>query len=207
VGCFVNKSTYERFGPSAAKEFIDSFCDDLEVSILMILSEEAPHPLLDMGIDITFHIGSPQGLGYFVLVIAGGGFRTDGTGTAYMAKLGFGVGYLTRIASFGAQASCSVVGQFIKLSQGFDVGGFIVIEAEIDFGIVAASARSEDGVRFRRIECEHDGKPDHSNWRIWQLTIAVEVHIFWVIDIEFEHQMQSIELENGGKCDFGPEFA
>jgi hypothetical protein len=207
AGCFVNKSTYEHFGPSAAKEFIESFCDDLEVSILMILSEEAPHPSLDMAIEITFHIGSPQGAGFFVLVIAGGGFSTDGTGTSYMAKLGFGVGYQTKIASFSAQASCSVVGQFIKLPQGFDVGGFIVIEAEIDFGVVVASARSEGGLRFRRIDCEHDGKPDHSNWRIWQLTVAVEVHIFWLIDIEFEHQMQSIELENNGKCDFGPEFA
>jgi hypothetical protein len=203
VGCFVNKSTYEHFGQGPAKKFIESFCDDLEVKIVMIQSDD---PSLDLELNITFHIGSPQGPGFFVLVVAGGGFKTDSTGSTYLAKLGFGVGYQTHIGAFGAQASCTVVGQFIKLPQGFDVGGFIVLEAEIDFGIVVASARSEGGLRFRRIDCTHNSKPDHSIWRIWQLTIAVEVHIFWLVDIEFDYQTQSVDLENDGHCDFGPEF-
>jgi hypothetical protein len=152
VGCYVNKDTIGKFYGPLAQNFIERFCDDIEVKILMIVAFDVQK--LDVELEVDFNIGSPQGPGFFVEVIAGGGFTSSNKdGDAYMAKFGFGVGYKTTIATFNAQAHCDIIGQFIKLPQGFDVGGSVRIQAEIDFGIVRASATVEGGLHYRQITC------------------------------------------------------
>jgi hypothetical protein len=205
VGCYVNKDTIGKFYGPLAQNFIERFCDDIEVKILMIVAFDVQK--LDVELEVDFNIGSPQGPGFFVEVIAGGGFTSSNKdGDAYMAKFGFGVGYKTTIATFNAQAHCDIIGQFIKLPQGFDVGGSVRIQAEIDFGIVRASATVEGGLHYRQITCTIQNNSEETKWHIWQMTMAVEVHIFWVVDIEFQYQMQNITNDNGGHCDFGPDF-
>jgi hypothetical protein len=152
AGCYVNKETLGKFYGPLVQQFIESFCDDIEVKILMIVAFDVQ--LLAVEIEVDFHIGSPQGPGWFVEVIAGGGFKSSNKdGDAYMAKFGFGVGYQTKIATFKAQAHCDLIGQYIKLPQGFDVGGSVRIQAEIDFAIVRASATVEGGIRYRQMTC------------------------------------------------------
>jgi hypothetical protein len=78
---------------------------------------------------------------------------------------------------------------------GFGIG--LELKASIDLEIVSAEVDVEALALLMWTSCPP--APD-TLWLVGQLTIGVDITIAWVIDIDFEYQLQVTSNLNGGTC-------
>ncbi|KAI9765191.1 MAG: hypothetical protein M1839_005609 [Geoglossum umbratile] len=151
--------------------------------------------------ELDLPVGGPTGL--IVAVIAGGGFDKPKSGPlVWKAEFGLGFGYKQTIppSSFGLTAVLAVIGKAEVVSGEFLAGGAVRFSAELDFGVASGSAMYEGGIQYHRQPCTKG--PTDVIWRITQNTVAVEVHIFWILDIAFEYHDERHDKDNNGLCDW-----
>lgn len=122
--------------------------------------------------------------------------ESDASGNVFKFTLGFGVGVQADIGPFKAEAyffqnNYLVVG---TSEIGFGIG--LELKASIDMEIVSAEVDVEAAALMIVTSCP----AGTALWLVGQLTIGVDITIAWVIDIDFEYQMQVQSNLDGGPC-------
>jgi hypothetical protein len=122
--------------------------------------------------------------------------QSDSSGNAFKLTLGLGVGVEGDIGPFEAKAfffenAYVVVG---TNQVGFGMG--LELKGEIDLKVISAEIDVEASAMAIEATCPAGS----TQWLVAQLTIAVDITIAWVIDIEFDYKMQVETNLNDGPC-------
>lgn len=123
--------------------------------------------------------------------------ETSAAGNLFKFTLGLGFGVQADIGPFKAEAYYFDNFYFVAGTNeiGFGIGE--EIKASIDLGVVSAEIDVEAAALMIVTSCNVS---DTTLWLVAQLTIAVDITIAWVIDINFEYQLQSQTNLDGGPC-------
>jgi hypothetical protein len=123
--------------------------------------------------------------------------ETSAAGNVFKFTLGLGFGIQADIGPFKAEAYYFENFYFVAGTNeiGFGIGE--EIKASIDLGVVSAEIDVEAAALMIVTSCDVS---DTTLWLVAQLTIAVDITIAWVIDINFEYQLQSQANLDGGPC-------
>src|SRR5579859_2186914 len=109
-------------------------------------------------------------------------------GHSYLLELGGGIGAEFPILGKQAVATIEITIMGVLGDHTYGVGGGLIISATIDFKVVSVSVCCEARQLFLWTECtpnpSHPSISATTKWGLTQLSIAVEVHIFWVIGID-----------------------
>lgn len=171
------------------------------------------HESRSQGVTSTFAEAEMRfdiGTGFFAALIIGGGYEIPRSGSMFFKfEAGVGFGWEKRIlGKFGATVEVALILLGELVTGQFLAGGKIRGSLELDLSVARVSAMWEGSIRKHRQECiaePHAGSGSvgrDSIWTISQQTAAIEVHIFWVIDIEFEWHDENHQKENNGHCDW-----
>jgi hypothetical protein len=122
--------------------------------------------------------------------------ESDSSGNVFKFTLGLGIGVQADIGPFKAEAyffqnDYLVIG---TNEIGFGIGE--ELKASIDLVIASAEVDVEAAALMIQTSCAGGT----ALWLVAQLTIAVDITIAWVIDINFEYQMQMQSNLDGGPC-------
>lgn len=121
------------------------------------------------------------------------------SGTTFILTWGAGVGVSFTVGGFGCKAYF-LQNQFLVIGDTVvGIGAGIAIKGSIDLKIVDVEVSVETKMAVLIVKKDQNC-PDVTVWGAAQITFAVEVTIFWVIDISFEVQAEYDQNLNGGPC-------
>jgi hypothetical protein len=124
-------------------------------------------------------------------------FQMGDDGNAWTFQLGAGIGVTFEVASvFDAIAYYAQSMFFITGDFGFGVGASTLVKGSIDLKVVEVDLSIEAKLALLKVNCGSGS----SVWGVAQVTIAVEISIFFVIDIEFDWQTEWTNDLDGGPC-------
>jgi hypothetical protein len=100
------------------------------------------------------------------------------------------------VAGFGALAYYAETASLITRENVFGIASSALIKGSIDLEVVEVDISLEAKVELLKLTCTEGS----AIWGVAQVTIAVEVSIFFVIDIEFDVQTEWTHKLDGGPC-------
>jgi hypothetical protein len=178
----------------ALKSFIKQFIADLDVK--MLSKTTATSSDFVMQFELTVKIPTP-----FPPIVAIGlaavEFQMGDFGNAWTFQLGVGIGVSFTVGPFDALAYYAQSEFLITGDTVFGLGASTLVKASVDLEIVEADISIEAKIALLKVTCN---VTDSSIWGVAQVTIAIEVSIFFVIDIEFDVQAEWTNNLDGGPC-------
>jgi hypothetical protein len=182
----------------AVKAFLERFIADLDVKML---SKTTPmSSSFVMQFELTVKIPTPFTIGVATVVAIGLAkvqFQMGDDGNAWTFQLGCGIGVEFPVIGFKALAYYAQSQFLITGDTVFGLGASSLVKGSIDLEIVEVGLSIEAKIALLRVTCNVS---DSSIWGVAQVTIAVEVSIFFVIDIEFDVQAEWTNNFDGGPC-------
>jgi hypothetical protein len=80
------------------------------------------------------------------------------------------------------------------------LGAGLLLKGVVDFKVVKLQLTSElKGLQLSQ-SCVWQNKPTSSIWLVLQATISFDITIFYVINIDFSVQFQSVKYQDNGHC-------
>jgi hypothetical protein len=124
-------------------------------------------------------------------------FQMGDDGSAWTFQLGGGIGVSFSVASvFQAVAYYAQSMFFIAGDFGWGVGSSTLVKGTIDLKVVEVDLSIEAKIALLKVNCTGGS----SIWGVAQVTIAIDISIFFVIDIEFDWQTEWTDNLDGGPC-------
>jgi hypothetical protein len=174
--------------------FVKQFIEDLDVK--MLSKTKATSSDFIMQFELTVKIPTP-----FPPIVAIGlakvQFQMGDDGNAWTFQLGVGIGVSFTIGPFEAIAYYAQSQFLITGDTVFGLGASSLVKATVDLVVVEVSISIEAKIAMLKVSCNVS---DSSIWGVAQVTIALEVSIFFVIDIEFDVQAEWTNNFDGGPC-------
>jgi hypothetical protein len=180
-----------QLGPFSA--FIDDFVIDLDVKVLAYSDEDGSS--MELTFEITFKI--PGGPGFFV-VLGAVDFKMASTGNVWQLTLGGGYGFGGTIGPFDAYAYLAIAFHITVGDGAYALGGSALLKGDIDFVVAEAIVSAEIRGDIVTVHCGQDNS-DKTVYHVGQVTIAVEITIFLVCDIEwsYHHEWPPQKIDTG----------
>ena len=180
-------------GP-AVKSFIEQFIVDLDVKLQS--KTKATTSTFVMQFELTVKIPTP-----FPPIVAIGlakvQFEMGDDFNAWTFQLGVGIGVSFSVGPFQAIAYYAQSQFLITGDTVFGLGASSLVKATVDLAVVEASVSIEAKIALLKVTCNVS---DSTIWGAAQVTIAIEISIFFVIDIEFDVQAEWTNNFDGGPC-------
>jgi hypothetical protein len=200
----------------AVKGFTDAMkaavpvLEDLDIKVLETVWASPLSSEATFEIEVTIAIP----VSVFVLVIMAkfqvkliaGGSPGAFNGVAVLFQLGLGCGLKGKIGPFEAIGYVMVTAIFV-FGDVSGIGWSALAKFSIDLKIIEIEVSVEGGTAHLNSSCGSGAGLQKTGFNVQQATVAVEVTIAWVIDIEFEYQSTShsvTEVSNTAlpPCDF-----
>jgi hypothetical protein len=192
-GIVFDFTKYANFLSPAVKAFVKQFIVDLDFK--MQSKHKATSSSFVMQFELTIKIPTP-----FTPMVAIGlakvQFEMGDEGNAWTFQLGVGIGVSFNLGPFEAIAYYAQSEFLILGDTVFGLGASSLVKAEVDLEIVQASVSIEAKIALLKVTCGSGS----SVWGAAQVTIAFELSIFFVIDIEFDVQAEWTANLDGGPC-------
>ncbi len=195
AGIVFDFTKYANFLSKAVKDFVEEFIVDLDVK--MQSTTEATSSNFVIQFELTVKIPTPF-TPIVGIALAKVQLQMGDDGNVWTFQLGGGIGVafnLTdafKVIGYYAQTQFLITGDTV-----FGLGASALLKATVDLVVVQASISIEAKIALLRITCNVS---DSSIWGVAQVTIAIEVSIFFVIDIEFDVQAEWTNNLDGGPC-------
>jgi hypothetical protein len=119
-------------------------------------------------------------------------------GTSYTFTIGAGIGVSYDVGDFNITAYFAETVFLIAGDNIFGLGCSVLIRGTVDLVVVSIEVTVEAKEALLRVDC--DAGAHSSIWGVAQLSYSFEVTIAWVIDIEYDAQIQSSHNFDGGPC-------
>jgi hypothetical protein len=119
-------------------------------------------------------------------------------GTSYTFTIGAGIGVSYDVGDFNITAYFAETVFLIAGDNIFGLGCSVLIRGTVDLVVVSIEVTVEAKEALLRVDC--DSGAHSSIWGVAQLSYAFDVTIAWVIDIEYDAQIQSSHNFDGGPC-------
>jgi hypothetical protein len=122
----------------------------------------------------------------------------SGFGTSYTFTIGVGVGVSYDVGDFNITAYFAETVFLIAGDNIFGLGCSVLIRGTVDLVVISIQVTVEAKEALLKVTC--DAGADSSIWGVAQLSYSFDVTIAWVIDIEYDAQIQSSHNFDGGPC-------
>ena len=194
AGVTFDFTKYALFLGPAVAAFVEEFIVDLDVKMQ---SETKPTTTnFVMQFELTIKIPTP-----FPPIVAIGlakvQFQMGDQGSFWTFQLGVGVGVSFQAGPFEAIAYYAQSQFLITGDTVFGLGASSLVKGTVDLKIVEVSISIEAKIALLKVSCNVS---DSAIWAAAQVTIAFEISIFFVIDIEFDAQAEWTQNLDGGPC-------
>jgi hypothetical protein len=195
LACFLdfNLPKYLAQISPAVKKFLEKFIADLDVKLLLAIASNKSK--FEADFDVTLKFPTPF-VPIVAIAIAGVKFEVSDEEVTWEFTLGLGIGIDFKVAGFGALAYYAETASLITRENVFGIASSALIKGSIDLEVVEVDISLEAKVELLKLTCTEGS----AIWGVAQVTIAVEVSIFFVIDIEFDVQTEWTHKLDGGPC-------
>ena len=194
AGITFDFTKYALFLSPAVQAIVEQFIVDLDVK--MQSKTKATSSDFVMQFELTIKIPTP-----FPPIVAIGlakvQFQMGDDGTAWTFQIGVGIGVSFQAGPFEAIAYYAQSQFLITGDTVFGLGASSLVKGTVDLKIVEVSISIEAKIAMLKVSCNVS---DSSIWAAAQVTIAFEISIFFVIDIEFDAQAEWTANLDGGPC-------
>jgi hypothetical protein len=154
--------------------------------------------------DLTFKIplyGPAAPASPMIVSTAGATLQFTDSGDNFALTIGAGYGYeLTLTSSINAYAYAAMTFTLIIGNSVLGFGLTLLVKVDINFTIVEASVTAEVRAEMLAITCDPHTPTDQSVWAVGQFTLAVEISIFAVLNIDFSYQTECSKNTDNGPC-------
>jgi hypothetical protein len=194
AGITFDFTKYALFLGPAVAAFVEEFIVDLDVKMQ---SETKPTTTnFVMQFELTIKIPTP-----FPPIVAIGlakvQFQMGDDGSFWTVQIGVGVGVSFQAGPFEAIAYYAQSQFIITGDTVFGLGASSLVKGTVDLKIVEVSLSIEAKIALLKVSCNVS---DSAIWAAAQVTIAFEISIFFVIDIEFDAQAEWTQNLDNGPC-------
>ncbi|KAI9770028.1 MAG: hypothetical protein M1839_003292 [Geoglossum umbratile] len=181
--------------PSRLKDLIEKFIDG--ISFKLKCTATLKKLSMTIGIELEIDFKFPVGPGYVIALIAGAiSFSTQGTDG--LIKLGAGYDWGGKMSGFTYKAEVVIYYEHAFHPDGFANGGGLRLAGEIAFcAFIKASLQLEATLMIRTIKC---ATSNDSCWLVSTAQVAIEVHVFTFLDIEYDVAYEDHTKQDGGGC-------
>jgi hypothetical protein len=163
---------------------------DLKASIEFWSSEPGSKSTFEVEITLAIPV-----TGVFVIVVlasmkveqVAGATPAAFRGTAVIFQIGIGCGLKGKVGPFDVIGYGAVTGIFVA-GDVTGIGWSILSKIGIDLEVVDVEVSLEASSVSLTSTCSLPGGSQTTTWSVSTGTVAVEISIFWVIDIEFEYE-------------------
>jgi hypothetical protein len=189
--------------PTPIGRLVKEFVVDLDVKMLSKTTATSSNFIMQFELTVKlptpFSTVTPEGEleGIVAIALAMVQFQMGDDFNAWTFQLGAGIGVAFEVAStfdaiaFYAQSMFFITGDF-----GWGVGSSSLVKGSIDLKVVEVDISIEAKIALLKVNCAAGS----SIWGAAQVTIAVDISIFFVIDIEFDWQTEWTNDLDGGPC-------
>lgn len=119
-------------------------------------------------------------------------------GTSYTFTIGVGIGVSYDVGDFNITAYFAETIFLIAGDNIFGLGCSVLIRGTVDLVVISIEVTVEAKEAILRVDC--DAGAHSSIWGVAQLNYSFDVTICWVIDIEYDAQIQTSHNFDGGPC-------
>lgn len=119
-------------------------------------------------------------------------------GTSYTFTIGVGIGVSYDVGDFNITAYFAETIFLIAGDNIFGLGCSVLIRGTVDLVVISIEVTVEAKEAILRVDC--DAGAHSSIWGVAQLNYSFDVTICWVIDIEYDAQIQTKHNFDGGPC-------
>ena len=119
-------------------------------------------------------------------------------GTSYTFTIGVGIGVSYDVGDFNITAYFAETVFLIAGDNIFGLGCSVLIRGTVDLVVISIEVTVEAKEAILRVDC--DAGAHSSIWGVAQLNYSFDVTICWVIDIEYDAQIQTSHNFDGGPC-------
>ncbi|KAH0539022.1 hypothetical protein FGG08_004416 [Glutinoglossum americanum] len=154
----------------------------------------------DTSLKIKVTIKVDSGFGPMALGIAGFDLALGTSGTTMDFSLGVGIGVSFQVGVFGASAYYSQTQTIMANDHGgWGVTATSAIKAHVDILVAQADLFLEATLMLTGGKCPRDG--ENTIWAWAQVTIALDVSIFWVVNVHVHEQAEWSSRLKGNVCE------
>ena len=175
---------------------------DLDLKLLAKITESGSSFIFQFELTLKFptpfSTTAPDGSisGIVAIALAKFQVQADDTGTAVTLQIGGGIGVAFKVAIFEALAYYAST-MFLIFGDVFGVGASSLVKGTIDLKVVEVGISIETKIAILKVSCNAS---DSTIWGVGQVTIAVEITLFFGFDIEFDEQAEWTNNFDGGPC-------
>jgi hypothetical protein len=119
---------------------------------------------------------------------------------------GFGAGYSVKVFgaegyAYGLVTGIGVINQTTN-SSGWGIGILLKLHVDLMDGALGVDVITEAKCMDLSVDCKRNNVPQTTTqWMVGQFTLEIDVHVLWVLNIDFAIQLQGSKNMNGGPCD------
>ncbi|PMD12111.1 hypothetical protein NA56DRAFT_38424 [Hyaloscypha hepaticicola] len=185
-------------------QWFEKYIIDLDFKMLLATTDTDTN--FEISAEVTFKIPLTPDGGPMVVFIGAADLLFADAGDTLELTVGAGYGYeLDVTADIKAYAYAALTFTLIIGNAVLGFGCTLLVKADIDFGIAEASATAEVRAEVLAITCNPNPPPNgppsgKSVWSVGQFTLAVEITIFAVLDIDFSYQTECSKNTDNGPC-------
>jgi hypothetical protein len=182
--------------PGTAAVFLKKFFDKLELKIDVV--QHTDKWISYSRHKFTMRVKFPA-VGIYVVTLLGAfEYYAGSDGKNYTLQIGGGVGADLSFSPFVAFGFIEVTVVGMMGDHTWGIGGSVIISAHIDYKIVSVQASVEARHMYMVTDCTTPRET--TKWGLTQVLVAIEIHIFWVVDIDYHSRSEWKVNYNGGRC-------
>ena len=193
-----------KIPPGPVHDFIEDFVTDFDLALKAITGLTSA----DFTLSLTLGVKVPTSFGPTALGLAGFALDvgTSAGGVAVRLDLGVGIGVNFDAGPFHALGYFGYTQSVYKAPNAWGVGSTATIKAHVDLVVASADLCIEATIALIAGTCmipvngvEEKTETD-TIWGYAQVAIAIDVSIFWVINVHVHEKAEWTNNFNGGPC-------
>ncbi|KAK4166860.1 hypothetical protein QBC43DRAFT_349596 [Cladorrhinum sp. PSN259] len=132
--------------------------------------------------------------------------RDPSTSTTIEFGFGFGAGYSVTVFqqtayAYGLVSGIGVINKTTN-SSGWGIGILLKLHVALMGGALGVDVITEAKCLDLSVNCKRNNVPQKTTqWMVGQFTLEIDIHVLWVLNIDFAIQLQGSKNTNGGPCD------
>jgi hypothetical protein len=194
AGITFDFTKYALFLSPAIQAFVKQFIVDLDVKMQSETKPTTSNFVMQFDLTVKIPTPFPPVVG---IALARVQFQIGDDGTVWTFQLGVGIGVSFTAGPFDVTAYY-VQSQFLITGDSvFGLGASSLVKGTVELEVASVSLSIEAKIALLKVSCNVS---DSAIWAAAQVTIAFEISIFFVIDIEFDAQAEWTQNLDGGPC-------
>ncbi len=194
AGITFDFTKYALFLSPPVVAFVKQFIVDLDVKMLSKTKATSSDFVMQFELTIKIPTPFPPIVG---IALAKVQLQMGDDGNAWTFQLGAGVGVSFSAGPFDVTAYYAQSQFLITGDTVFGLGASSLVKGTVDLVVASVSLSIEAKIALLKVTCNAS---DSSIWGVAQVTIAFEISICFVIDIEFDAQAEWTQNLDGGPC-------